>query len=204
MINRGSLYDWDWNSWIDYWQRISILDKDDMRISKLLGLSSAYDFLMYENLVIACEHPSNLKKDDQGRLHCDDGTAISWEDGYELYFINGVNVDEQIVMSPESITADQIQSQSNQEKRRIMIERYGTGKYLTDIDASVIDVDLRGVDGGGARALMRESNGNQWLVATDGSTERVYHLFVPSNVKTCREAHEAICGFSELLVKAEG
>ena len=85
-----------------------------------------------------------------------------------------------------------------------MIERFGVDKYLAEINATVVDVDFRGVVGAGARALMEDDEGNCWLVATDGSTDRVYHLFVGKGYSSCRAAHEAICGFPEELIKAEG
>jgi len=51
---------------------------------------------------------------------------------------------------------------------------------------------------------LREKNGRQWLVATDGSTERIYHLSVSDTAKSCRAAHEELCGFDEKLIKLEG
>jgi hypothetical protein len=51
---------------------------------------------------------------------------------------------------------------------------------------------------------MRTKDGQKWLVGSDGSTQRVYYMPVPESAKTCREAHEAICGLDEdkLLMEA--
>jgi len=95
-------------------------------------------------------------------------------------------------------------SEKNQEVRRIMIERYGVGKYLVETEATVLDSDFRGTPGGGARALMEDKNKIKWLVATDGSTDRVYHMMVDISAETCKEAHESLCGFDESLIKIEG
>ncbi|PJF38186.1 MAG: hypothetical protein CUN55_18290, partial [Phototrophicales bacterium] len=153
---------------------------------KSLIESGVYDMLQFKNLCIVVKQPQHVRFDDQKRIHCENDSCIAWDDGYKLYAINGVVVPEKVVLNPETITIQEIQSEENQEKRRIMIERYGADKYLGEIDAQVIDVDIRGVHGAGPRALMREPNGNQWLVCNDGSTDRVYHLFVPDSIKTCR------------------
>ena len=118
--------------------------------------------------------------------------------------LNGIRVTEKIVLHPETITIQEIQAEKNLEVQRVMIERFGVEKYLEKIECEVIDTDIRGIEGGGARCLLREKNGNQWLVCTDGSTERVYHLSAPKESKTCKDAHEALSGFSEAKIKMEG
>jgi hypothetical protein len=153
---------------------------------------------------MVCARPSEIHKDDQGRLHNESGLAIKYPDNWGLYSINGVVVDEQIVLRPETITVEQIQNESNQEKRRIMIERHGADKYLQAINATIVDVDLRGVQGGGARALMKDDEGDCWFIGTDGSTDRVYNMYVGKGFTSCKAAHEALSGFNEELIKAEG
>ena len=204
---RGSVCDWNWVAFHDFFQRIGIeLTPKFETFKELCCKSGAYDYLFYEDVAIICKHPEFVKwNDDQPKvLHCDNGPAIQWDDGFKLYAINGVTVTKQIVVKPETLTIKQIQEEENLEVQRIMIERYGPDKYLQEINATVADVDMRGVEGAGPRALMREPNGNQWLVCTDGSTDRVYHLFVPKDIRTCRQAHELLCGFDETLIKAEG
>jgi len=64
-------------------------------------------------------------------------------------------------------------------------------------------MDSMTLQGSAPRALMRDDLGNMWLVGTDGSTARVYTMAVPSDVSTCKEAHERICGFGENRLIAE-
>ena len=63
---------------------------------------------------------------------------------------------------------------------------------------------MRGVVGAGARALMKDDKDDMWFIGTDGSTDRVYNMYVGKGYTTCKAAHEALCGFSESLIKAEG
>lgn len=165
---------------------------------------SANYFWTNRNFVIVCARPKAINRNDRGQLHNENGLAIEYPDGWGLHCIDGVVVPEKVIMNPESITIEEIQKEENLEIQRIMIQRLGVDKYLLAIDADVIDFDIRGIEGGGARTLIREKNGRQWLVATDGSTERVYYLAASENARTCKEAHEELCGFSESRIKMEG
>jgi len=156
------------------------------------------------DFVMVCARPTNIHINDRGQLHNENGLAIRYPDGWGIYMIDGINVPEHVVMQPETITIQEIQSEKNQEKQRILVRRFGVDRYLAQIGATLVDVDMRGIDGGGARALMREPNGNSWLVATDGSTERVYHMAVDPKSKTCQEAHMSLSGFDERRIRYEG
>lgn len=87
-----------------------------------------------------------------------------------------------------------------------MRERFGEGKYLAACGAKLIDADggIAGSRGAQPRVLLEDDEGLRWLVGTDGSTRRVYHMQVPPTATTCREAHEAISGLSEARCLAEG
>ena len=81
---------------------------------------------------------------------------------------------------------------------------------LKDVGAKVIDTDARNVNVADftenrlvTRALLEDDEGVRWLVGTDGSTSRVYHMRVPSECQTCKEAHEALCGFDESTIVSQ-
>ena len=130
-------------------------------------------------------------------MHCEDGPVIEYADGVKIYVIEGHVLNEQIVMAPETLTLEQIDKEENAETKRIMINRYGVSKYMLETEAKQIDVDQLNLEGSSMRTLMEDKHGNRWLIGTDGSTGRVYHMSVPNNVSTCREAHEAISGIPE-------
>lgn len=135
------------------------------------------------------------------QMHCDDGPALGYRDGWNLWFIDGIQVDEQIVMRPETLTIQQIQDERNVEKRRVMRQQYGDGKYLTETGAVVVDMDHEGCEEGAApRALMRDHEDSLFLVGTDGSTGRSYFMPI-ENAKTCAEAHREICGFDDSKIR---
>lgn len=61
-----------------------------------------------------------------GVIHASDRAAVEFADGFKVWAIEGVLVDEQIVVSPESQTIEQIRNEGNEEVRRIRIERFSS------------------------------------------------------------------------------
>lgn len=153
----------------------------------------------YAKAAVISEPHNSIHRDDNGLLHCEDAMAISWVDGNGLYAIHGVTVDEQTVLHPETFTMDDFQKQTNIEHRRIMVERYGVDKYLQACDAKPIDMDSRFES---SRCLIVDNMGQHWLVGTDGTTNRTYHMAVDP-CKTCVEAHNSIFGSDENDICAE-
>lgn len=154
----------------------------------------------YEDFVIFSEKPTRISFDEDEQLHHDTEHAILYSDGSGKCIIHDVEVPDFVVLDPDSITIEHIRSEDNAEVKRIMRERYGEGRYLEDVGAEIVDVDVSACHEGQSsinRALMKDDEGNLWLVGSDGSTPRVYHMRVPNTVKTCAEAHEALSGFDE-------
>jgi len=157
---------------------------------------------IFDKCAIICDRPVALKMENRV-MHCEDGPAIEYADGVKIYVIEGHVLNEQIVMAPETLTLEQIDNEENAETKRIMINRYGVSKYMLETEAKQIDVDQLNLEGSSMRTLMEDKHKNRWLIGTDGSTGRVYHMSVPNNVNTCKEAHQAISGIDESNLIAE-
>ncbi len=151
---------------------------------------------------VVVDRPERVLLDDAGRLHCQDGPALRYLDGTEVWSWHGTAVPKDIIMDPEAITIDRIKAAENQETRRVMRERYGELRYLRECGATLIDADYEGANEGAApRALMQDDQFRRFLVGTDGSTGRVYLMEVEPKIRTCREAHVALCGFDESKIR---
>lgn len=179
-----------------------------------LAQQSACWWWPHTHFVMVSDRPTQIHREQiaprgwgSHRLHNDKGPAIAWERGDDkwlCYFVNGVDMKAEHVENPSTITLKIIRDESHAERRRILTELYGVGRYLTDTGAKLLHMDggLQ-VIGGAPRALMQDDTGQKWLVGTDGSTKRVYHMPVPEEVATCKQAHESICGLSESMIVAE-
>jgi hypothetical protein len=126
-----------------------------------------------------------LKFDNEERLHSLDSPAVAWADE-EYYFIEGVRVDEQIVMFPETQTLAQIEKEGNEEVKRIRINQFGWRRYLVESNAQILDVKI--VGDRWIESLMKTQSGMTALCTYDPSTGRPYVLEVDPDCKNCTEA----------------
>jgi hypothetical protein len=110
----------------------------------------------------------------------------------------GVPISRRVAFEPESITVEEILSEPNAELRRVLLERMGLERFLTEADAELLDEDR---DAGGERKLLRVSmNGDEDLLCVlvhCPSTSRQYILRVPPTMKTCRQAIAWTAGFDD-------
>jgi len=199
----GGIYDYSWLAFYDLFDTIGVdFDKNSYLKYKEFIEAGVFHTIQLDTHCIVVEHPTKINITKDFRLHNElPEPALLWSDGTAQYFVNDVYMPAKYIESPETLTVEAIQRENNQERRRIMIERFGVSKYLIAIQAKLLDVDIRRA----ARALIEDDKKCKWLICSDGSTNRTYHLFVgKEEVNTCKEAHELLCGFSENLVKAEG
>jgi len=133
---------------------------------------------MHRDFCIVSDRPELLTVDEQNRPHNESGPFCRWRDGFALYAIHGVRVPRYIVERPDLISVDKIHKETNEEVRRVMIERYGLTRYVRDAGFEVLDESTDSL--GLPRRLLRRDDMlvvelvNSTLDA-DG-TRRVYHV----------------------------
>jgi len=200
-------------SWISYYaafQEFGVTGLEILEGFKLLAQSAGWTWLL-GNVAIVTERPEFIHLNDEKELHCEDGPALQFPDGEsKYYYYNGVEVPSWVLTNPEKITVESIKKERNMEISRIMREKYGIGRYMTDTNSKIIHTDTVPVDvmvpKGDCitRALIRDDNDETYLVGTDGSTKRVYFMRVPNNVTTCEEAHKLLSGKNQNKIIMEG
>ena len=150
--------------------------------------------LAYEEVCFVSEKPTSLHLDDRGRLHNLNGPACAWSDGYSIYSINGVRLNETnsfIVTDKSKINPSTIMAESNAEVRRVMINVYGQDKFIKNGDSKLIHTDEFGklwkkdIEGDEAIVMVEVLNSSP---EPDG-TFKTYFIRVKPDVKT---AHEAV------------
>jgi hypothetical protein len=80
---------------------------------------------MFDGVCVLIDPPESLKVDDDGHLHCENGPALRYSDGFEVCAWHGVKVPALVIKAPARITLHTIKNTHNSEVRRVMIERYG-------------------------------------------------------------------------------
>jgi hypothetical protein len=143
---------------------------------------------------IVSDFPDRLCVDPQWRPHCGDGPSHRWSDGWELWYLNGLKVDEQLVMRPKTQTIQQIDGELNEDLKAIRIERYGWPEYLATSGAQLVDERQNFVEGT-REALYRQWSGQLRLVVTCPTGRHPYALGVGDNhIVTCEQAQNWLAG----------
>jgi hypothetical protein len=108
----------------------------------------------------------------------------------------GVPVSEQIAFRPETLSVGEILAERNAELRRVMVERFGFERFMSEAKAEVLDKDR---DPGGERQLLRVPMENDEPIVCVSvfcpSTARRFFLRVPPGMTTCRAAIAWTAGF---------
>jgi Domain of unknown function (DUF6745) len=108
----------------------------------------------------------------------------------------GALVSDRVAFEPESITSDEILSEQNVERRRVLLERVGMEWFVANTQARVVDSDQ---DAGGERRLLKISFQNgQDVVCIEvhcPSTGHQYILQVPPQTRNCAEAAAWVAGY---------
>jgi hypothetical protein len=146
--------------------------------------------VMHPEFCIVSDRPERLLVDDQHRPHCEDGPFCAWRDGSALWAIHGVRVPAWLVMDPARLTVADILGEQNAEVRRVMLDRYGFDRFVTDSGALPVHADETGtlyrteLDGDEPLVVVRVRNSTP---ESDGSS-KFYSLRVPADITTARAA----------------
>ncbi|MFM9441419.1 DUF6745 domain-containing protein [Streptomyces acidiscabies] len=143
----------------------------------------------FEKVAVICERPTELHRDEAGRLDRGDGPALAFPDGFALCAWRGMPVPPDFLDELRTLVPQRIQAEENAELRRVMLEFYGYERYLADSGAQPVHRDGTGV-------LWRIEMGIDEPVVMvevvnstpepDGS-RNVYWLRVPPRTRTARE-----------------
>jgi hypothetical protein len=181
-------------SWLGFYEFMhEVVGIDCSELVGLWRLARACGWCwVYDDVAVITDRPELLKVDDQGNMHCEDGPAISYGGGaFKLYYWHGVSVEEYIIERPEEITLEKINGERNAEVNRVMIERYGGGRYMEEMNAKPVGEPFNGsqlyemeLHDETSIARVRAINSTP---EPDG-TSRIYWLKVPTGCSCAQEA----------------
>ncbi len=97
-----------------------------------------------DGICFICDRPTEIHQNERNLLHCETGPALAFSDGYAVFAYKGVRVPAKIIENPEMITCSDVLKEKNVEVRRVMIERYGQSRFLTDSGSTLLHEDETG------------------------------------------------------------
>lgn len=158
---------------------------------------NAFWWYPFDGVCFVCDRPDFIGKDTETRLHDENRAAVEFSDGWKMWYWHGVEVPEQVITTPETLTVTQIQQEQNAEIRRVMLERMGWDKYLSQSSAELIHADGYGdlyraaIPGDEPLVMVKLINSTP---EPDG-TYKPYLLRVPPDTQTAEAAVAWLGGF---------
>ena len=140
--NRGGSFWAGWCAYVTFFRDVMgwhdpILEK--FTIDEELVQSCGWVW-WHENVLALSDRPRVLHRNAAGRLHCTDGPAIAYPDGWAIYALNGVAVPEALVMTPtHELNPQLILTEKNAEVRREIVRKIGIESVVQKLGGKQLD-----------------------------------------------------------------
>lgn len=159
--------------------------------------SNANWWWAYRNFAVLVERPTAICLDQQNRLHCEDGPAVAYPDGWGVYAWHGTRVPAALING--EWTTDDILRESNAEVRRCAIEKIGWPEFVKQAKLKKVGRSQQDPGNPGFMLTLYDvpeqifETAIRVLLCTNGTierdgTRRKFGLTVPATVQTPIEA----------------
>lgn len=156
-------------------------------------MCGGFDCFFYGDCTVVLRKPCKVKRNQNLVLHCEDGPAVEWKDGTRLYYWNGIEVTESLILRPETVTREDILSEKNVEVRRCFQEALGSERFAHLLGLTSIDEKQ---DRFGNTMILYRTNDKDKLIGEYihfakvicPTTGRNYFLCVPPRISSVEEA----------------
>ena len=191
-------------SWLDAMAQIGVTGLEPIggqaRVAQNVGW-----WWCYRHFAIVTDRPAVLKRDPLNRLHCTDGPAVRYRDGWAVWAWHGRRVPRWVIEAP---TVKRISAEDNVEVRRCAIESLGWEKFTGQLLAEQRPAVAPDPGNPGQDLFLYEVPERLWgsrvklLLCTNGSAERDgtrrrYGLTVPAGINDPVEAAAWTAGLTK-------
>ena len=192
-------HDASWLSFAAYFAReCGIADAAKLEPLARLAASAGWCWF-FRGAAIITDRPERLCRDEQNRLHCEDGRAIKYRDGFGIYAWHGVRVPDHWIAAKDTLTAAEVLKEQNLEKRRAGCEILGWARILAELNAKTINTD-DDPEIGTLVEVDLPADGSRKLKArfcrVRCGTGREFAICVPPTTKTALDAQAWMRGLS--------
>jgi len=126
-----------WAGYYSYYYvmgQLGVTECHRMAGQMLTALSAGW-WWCYQGFAVVSDRPAELHRDAQGRLHCADGMAVRYRDGWGFHAWHGVRIPAELCTGDLSLS--RVISIGNSEVRRSVIEMTGWDKLESDLGEPV-------------------------------------------------------------------
>lgn len=185
----GLSYDAGWTAFYDFFEQIGVEYDKSWNFSEwksFIKNSGVFATVLCENVAFVCIRPCAVHRNEAGDLHNEKGPAIAWADGYCDFSLNGVWVDEALVMTEaEKLDPTMLLKEKNAEIRREIVRKIGIERVVTKLGAETVDK----ADGYELLLLDLGDGRKREFLKMKNPSIGVFHIEgVQPGIKTVREA----------------
>ena len=174
-------------SFYNYFYEVVGLEDQTRKLAGLNIIANSAGWLLpCENICFVSERHNVCKVDDRGLIHCEDGPAIQYPDGFSVYGWHGVRVPEEWIVK-KSLDAKSAITWDNLEQRRAACEIVGWAKILRELNAKTIQKSENPFVGELVEVDLPDIGREKYLRVMCG-TDREFALPVPPNIQRASEA----------------
>jgi hypothetical protein len=188
----GDISDYAWLAFYDFFHRIGVITGE--KFIKYARMNRGiFSTLQYENVCLVSRLPTVIRRDERGRLHSTDGSAIEFADGYGQWFVHGVAITEEMfarAFIDKQMTAQEIMTEKNVEVRAALIAELMSSEVLTAMGAMLIGEETRPskVDGRPTTCRLYDltigAAAMRCIQVEDHTRHEMYYHFVPKEDAT--------------------
>lgn len=189
-------HDAGWISFYNFFDRVCGLECTKKLEPLTRVTKSAGWFWAYKDIAIITDRPEILKRDNENRLHCEDGPSIRYRDGFSVYCWHGVRIPSEWIEDKASLTPTIAIKWANIEQRRCAMEILGWANVIRQLKGKVIDKDGDPEIGELIEVNIPDIGKEKFLHVLCG-TKREFALPVPPEMKTALEAQAWTWGMDE-------
>ena len=188
-LYHGAFYA-SWSAYVSFFRDVmgwenSVLEKFEIEEELIKSCGWAW---WHENVLAISDRPEVIKRDDEGRLHCENGPAVRYRDGWSVYSWHGVNVPEEWVTDPSSVTPKIALTHENVEQRRAACEIVGWDNILRELKAKTIQKDEDPMIGELLEVEIPDIGREKFLRVRCG-TGRIFAIPMPPHINTALEGN---------------
>jgi hypothetical protein len=190
----GSLDDFGWLAFYDFFERIGIAHKVEAFASfRTLMQSGVYDMIQLDGACIVVEMPTEIHREATERraLHSVSGPAIKFGDGYQMHSLWGVRFDAELFerVTQRQIKAKDVLKIENMEQRMAALKFLGAESVLAAFDSKIV-AEERGYK---LHAISGLTDEIEYALQYEcPSTARGYVSFVPPEIGKTKDALAAV------------
>lgn len=146
---------------------------------------------MHPKFCLVSDFPQILRVNSRNQPHAEFGPSHRWRDGFSIWHLNGVRVEQWMAEShPDDLDARRVLQIENVDQRREVIRRMGSERLVAQLEAKVLDVETREVGGRYELLAIDMNHGEPWrfLKMVNQSIGAVHVEAVPRQCETVRHA----------------